>query len=356
MQDYLLHLRKLGLGPDASMAEVKSAFRKKAKHLHPDVNPSASAKDEFARLRFSYDFILSFRNTKRTQQNYKKREPIKKDDDINLKKKYGTHKNWDIEETRKKRADAQERAENLKQEYLASEEYTLRVVFNHFFNYVALFLLMIIIGLMIKFPLERGLGGFLTFPILFAIGFPLWWAYVRKTFKDLSIEDFRQSLSQVSKTYKFWTYTMVITSFIIFFTATMRTVVSSSLIISLFLLLGIGAKYVTGTLFKYKKNKQNYISIGLIPFALSLLFLTNFVLSHSPKEQKHAYQFSPYKGEPSSMAEGLIYLEDGVWADEYLLRMYFEKEVQRASHIVVKTEKGLFGIDVLKEYNFSGNR
>lgn len=89
MQDYLLHLRKLGLGPDASMAEVKSAFRKKAKHLHPDVNPSASAKDEFARLRFSYDFILSFRNTKRTQQNYKKREPIKKDDDINLKKNTG---------------------------------------------------------------------------------------------------------------------------------------------------------------------------------------------------------------------------------------------------------------------------
>ncbi len=93
--------------------------------MHPDVNPSSSAKEEFARLRFSYDFILSYRNTKRAQQNYKKREPIKKDDDINLKKKYGTHKNWDIEETRKKRADAQERAENLKQEYLASEEYAL---------------------------------------------------------------------------------------------------------------------------------------------------------------------------------------------------------------------------------------
>lgn len=356
MQDYLIHLKKLGLGPDASMAEVKTAFRKNAKHLHPDVNPSSSAKEEFARLRFSYDFILSYRNTTRAQHNYKKREWIKKDDDINLKKKYGTHKNWDIEETRKKREDAKERAENLKKKYLASEEYALSKVFSHFFNYVALFLLMIILGLMIKFPLKWGLDGFLTFPILFAIGFPLWWAYVRKTFRDLSVEDFRQSLNQVSQTYKFWTYIMVITSFIIFFTVTIRTVINSSLIISLFLLLGIGAKYVTGTLIKYKKNKQNYISLGLIPFVLSLLFLANFALSNSSKERKHAYQFIPYQGDPSSMAEGLIYLENGVWTDEYLLRVYFEKEVQKASHINVRTEKGLFGIDVLKEYSFSGNR
>lgn len=356
MQDYLLHLKRLELGPDASMSEIKSAFRKKAKHLHPDVNPSASAKEEFARLRQSYEFILSYRNIKRTQKVYKKREPTKKADEINLKKKYGTHKNWDIEETRKKRVQAQERAETLRKEYISSEEYKQSIVFSHFFNYIALFLLFIIIGLMILFPLKMGVKGLFSLPVLFAIGFPLWWAYVWKTFKILSFEDFNHSIKLISKTYKFWTYIMSISSFLIFITVTIYTVMSSSLIIALFLLIGIIAKCATKAILKYKKDKQNYISYGLLPFILSLLFLTNYVFSHSSAEKKYEYQFSPYHGYRSSLAEGLIYLENEVWENEYLLRMYFGQEVKKASHITVKTEKGLFGIEVLKEYSFSGNR
>ena len=37
----------LGVSKDASEAEIKSAFRKKAKEFHPDINKSADAPEKF---------------------------------------------------------------------------------------------------------------------------------------------------------------------------------------------------------------------------------------------------------------------------------------------------------------------
>lgn len=51
----------LGLAQDASVEEVKSAYRLRAKELHPDHNPSADAKAEFQRVMEAYGILRDAR-------------------------------------------------------------------------------------------------------------------------------------------------------------------------------------------------------------------------------------------------------------------------------------------------------
>lgn len=55
----------LGVSRDASEAEIKKAFRRKARELHPDVNKAPDAEDQFKELNEAYD-VLSDAN-KRAQ-------------------------------------------------------------------------------------------------------------------------------------------------------------------------------------------------------------------------------------------------------------------------------------------------
>ena len=51
------HYATLGVSKDASPEEIKKAYRKKARQLHPDVNPSADADEEFKRVTLAYEVL-----------------------------------------------------------------------------------------------------------------------------------------------------------------------------------------------------------------------------------------------------------------------------------------------------------
>ena len=49
----------LGLSANASIEEIKIAYRKKARLYHPDINPAPEAKDLFICVTEAYDFLIS---------------------------------------------------------------------------------------------------------------------------------------------------------------------------------------------------------------------------------------------------------------------------------------------------------
>lgn len=56
-KDPLGYYSLLGVSSTASNVEIKTAFRKKAKDLHPDRNPSPHAVQQFQQLSEAYEFL-----------------------------------------------------------------------------------------------------------------------------------------------------------------------------------------------------------------------------------------------------------------------------------------------------------
>ena len=50
----------LDLSPDASLEEIKKAYRQKARMYHPDINQSEGAKDLFILATEAYEFLISY--------------------------------------------------------------------------------------------------------------------------------------------------------------------------------------------------------------------------------------------------------------------------------------------------------
>jgi methyl-accepting chemotaxis protein len=85
-QQYLL---RLGLSPDASIDDVKKAYRILAKRLHPDLNPSPGAEKQFIEVQEAYEYLtrpdVPKRNTDTPEDFIKKQKAKEKSERDRLK-------------------------------------------------------------------------------------------------------------------------------------------------------------------------------------------------------------------------------------------------------------------------------
>ena len=72
MKDYY---RSLGVPPNATLTEIRSAYRKRAAALHPDRNPSEAAHTQFQEMQEAYE-VLSDTAKRRAYDDNRRRSLI----------------------------------------------------------------------------------------------------------------------------------------------------------------------------------------------------------------------------------------------------------------------------------------
>jgi hypothetical protein len=64
------YYKLLGLSSTADLADLKKAFREKAKLFHPDLNSAPHAKESFIRIHTAYEIVLTYLEGKKNPQQF----------------------------------------------------------------------------------------------------------------------------------------------------------------------------------------------------------------------------------------------------------------------------------------------
>lgn len=124
------YYRILGLPEDASLNDIKKAYRNKAKLYHPDVSKDPDANEKFIVINEAYEFLINFR----TQPQYYSREAVEQ-----------KYREWVMHEREKARARAAYQAKKKFEQFKKSPLYRTSLRLSNIYDWivfgVALFLI-----------------------------------------------------------------------------------------------------------------------------------------------------------------------------------------------------------------------
>lgn len=354
-REYRLCLNLLNVSENASVSDIKRAYRKLAKAYHPDVNPSKNAQEKFQQITKAYHYALAVKTGK---VKITPSAPSQDSRPTNPNKKYGTHQNWNSEANQKAREKAREQAKKHFDTYVNSEEYKLQVIFSRFFKYLALIIVLFLVSYIIYTFITLKPYSAAALVVGGLIGFPMWWAYVRLEFKSMSVLEFKELFGKLSKTYLFWTITLGITNLLLLFGCTLYTVISTNFILIGLALLTSLTYLISSKVKEFSKRKSQYLSLGILPFIINLIFLINYSLSSDTETNVYKFKYSPFERSTSVTADGLIYLPEDLYGSEYFLRTFYINRPENQGYVSYTSATGLFGIEVVKDsklYQFQPN-
>jgi len=321
-------------------------------------NPSASEIKQAYRITKAYQYLIAIKTGKVKIPDSIKNSESSRQVYSNKNKKYGTHSSWNSEANRKAREASREKAKKEFEKYINSEEYALEILFSRFFRYLALIIVSLIITLIIIFIVTQKPYALASVIVGGIIAFPMWWAYVRLEFHSMSFSEFKKLFSQVSQTHLFWTISLGITNIFLLLAFTLYTVISTNLILMIFIIISAGSFILLKYGLNYSKRQTQHWSLGILPFVVNLLFLINYSFSGEAVTETYQFKYTPFESNYDGATDGLIFLPDNKFDDVYYLRAFYMNRPQSSGFASYSIAKGLFGFDVVKDsklYHFLPN-
>ena len=316
----------LGISHTASAEEIKKAYRRKAKELHPDKNKGANAHEQFISLTEAYEYAINF-----TSGHTKSRTTVSNED-------------WQKRKREEARQRAREHSKMRYEEYIKTDFYkntrAVFVIWEHFYPISSIFML-------IGFPtigyFTRGLTGLSIGMVGVICTIPYWLGMFRKK-HEVNINSLAQAITLIIKTRTFNYILLTGLNIFILFRFTLNTEFS------------LPAFYITATAlevagyygFSYISERMKFLSktfflVCMVPYLFNMFFLINYVFSSDPAPESYLYR-RPH-------ADTYIYLENDAYGDYPWFRLLSDYEaVKRANRITYTFEEGFLGLRVLKSY------
>lgn len=339
----------LGLTSNASVNDIKKAYRSKAKQLHPDRNPSPTAEEDFIELNEAYEYLVAL---KTGNHKSKKANPVQ-----------DFEKRWYAEEARRKER-AKQQAKMRYEEYINSKEYKLTESFDHVIN---IFFAIIALGVLVAGPIigyiyGGGMGVFIS-ALVILMTLPLTLPVVTQLDKlKTSITSFKASLVTLFTHHWFkdmfearWPLLMLLIpiNFFIVFKIAINTLINTNILVAIYILAIIIGLIVANIKPFSNRNFSKLFSLGFAPLIINLFFLLNFLISSNPTTENYFYNQTRerYKRNRELEASSYIILENNAYEDYQGLRVFMSyRELVSANNITFTFETGLFGFRVMKDY------
>jgi hypothetical protein len=339
------YYEELGVTENATIDEIKHAYRLKVAKVHPDVNPSVNAHEEFIALNQAYEYLIKVKTGQvfNSQQNkYAEAKPNYTDDDL-------------FNDSRKRAA---ENAKIKYEEFIHSEYYkselAINAVIDYFFLFLILFVYLLFFGGLIVLLGVFGviLTGF--FSLLFVPLFIHAYGNIHK----LSANEFLSVMYRIVVNENVHILLLTVVNLIAFFKYGFVTFLPFKLIVALYLF----PPALVYAIFKRRRSninseispgkgkiKRPYLLIwGILPMIFSLFLFINFNFRSAPRVE--SYKYEPATGENSG---SVCELEGGKYHQFGGIRFVFSNEdFYKSKRITYTIAKGCLGIDVLTDFTF----
>jgi hypothetical protein len=324
----------LEVADNASIEEIKRAYRAKAFLLHPDKNNSPTASSDFIELTEAYEYIIAERSGRfrRYQSPFASAQ---------------SQKDKDYEEAKRRaREYAQMRYEEFEKTEAFQTVNALNIILDHFLFLIACGLLVSIPILLTHFYEFTGL--ILGCLFLLAVGRPVF-GYIKSFFQPVQLW---LALMSLVETYFFRYIILTATNLYILLKVGLQTMLPVYITITIIVIPAlVGYRF----LFRSKEKRERmFIAICLVPMMVNLLFLLNFFGSSHPSIEQYEIWDEISHTKSGSRQSTLIHLEHDMYDNYVGIRIFSDiRQMQNNEHIIYQFEKGLLGIRVLKEYRFT---
>ncbi|QNR25464.1 J domain-containing protein [Croceimicrobium hydrocarbonivorans] len=330
----------LGLEEGANFAEVKEAYRKQAKMLHPDLNKSASAQEDFVFLNEAYEFFLN--------QNARKRAKAQKDGWSSHFKQEADSEEWQAEIERARERAAQF-AKMPYEDFVESSFYKTTgslMVIADFLNISTAFFLVFggpSIGYLLK-----GTYGLVGGLVLVFITTPFWAKILIHKQARIDFLELGKAILQVLGSKVLWVSLAYLLNFFLIVRIGFRT------LIPLWWLFALLAGLIAGIYgLERLLKKYNLRAWFWGPAILNTFLLLNFSLSSHPVVENYAFMRGEQNLKNGRQKTTFIYLEGDQYAQYWGPRLFFDYKAMEGADLISYTiEEGLFGLRVVKQSEF----
>lgn len=334
MQNYY-HI--LGVTPNATLDQIKKAYRRKAKIFHPDINKSPDANEQFILVNEAYEYLL---NTTGNHTNRLKRTKEQ------AQKRANYQQQWEQQEKEKTRKRAQAYARMKYEAYIISDVYKATEALNIIADFlVTAVILLFVVALPILSYREHGSVAFIISAIIILPTSPIWFHFLVRTVSNINLQSYF-TLKKATLKSKIITF-IILTLFniIIFFVVAMNTLIELKWIIA-FYAVSIFIGYLI-SLFVKPKYIKHLIRIDLPLSFINLIFLTNALFASNPQTESYQFSLNYYN---KNGLYSTIELENHAYQNYIGIRTFaIDDQLWAKSKITYVFKDGLFGFRVAKE-------
>ncbi len=351
----------LEVSPNATIKEIKNAYRKKAGRIHPDVNPSPTAHEDFIALTEAYESMLRGKTGRvynETSRNYTRASAAYSETDLKEQAR-----------ERARRAAQMEYQEFINSDYYKTKmsQYKTLEFWGSLIFFIPFFSVQLHFFLTLKteFIISSVLLSLITAPLLTNMV-----SIIKKQSMNQILSDTAYLLLVFLKSDVFTTFIATLINGWIFYTIGIKTLIPNAIMLSIYLIIPISLLIFRGFFKNIMKEDTEtqfpqwlysfgqrlsdikrplIVFFGFPQIVFSIFLILNVSYFHSRTQVDKTFEVITNKGSSHLRFDDDKY--NHYWGPCYFLDYDQYKD---DNTVTLKLKKGLFGIYVLEDYNSAG--